>query len=87
MKREVVCRNCKEISEYSKENCCFCVGLSISTFIIFLFIAAILILKYDIFAIQNQFVFEATIIGISIACGVMLLIVTYFFVFDVATRS
>ena len=34
----------------------------------------------------HQFVFEATVIGISIAGGVMLLIVGYFFVFDVATR-
>ena len=86
MKREVVCRSCQEIGQYSKDNCCFCVGLSISTFIIFLCIAAIIVLKNDVFSIQNQFVFEATVIGISIAGGVMLLIVGYFFVFDVATR-
>lgn len=86
MKKEVVCRSCKEISQYSKENCCFCTGLSISTFVILLFIVAIIVLKCDVFGIQNQFVFEATIIGVSIAGGVMLLIVGYFFVFEVATR-
>lgn len=86
MKREVVCRSCEEISQYSKDNCCFCAGLSISTFVILLFIAAIIVLKSNVFSVQNQIVFEATVIGISIAGGVMLLIVCYFFVFDVATR-